>query len=83
MVPPPPPRSHSVVNPGRLRAGASGNPAGHSLQSPTAFQEHSNPKQSIFLSPSLELCKIFPTLGEHGPSLLWEVEEQPGLFGLD
>lgn len=41
-----------VAHTGRLRAGASGSPAGHWLQSPTASQEHSNPKQSIFLSLS-------------------------------
>lgn len=57
--------AHWVVNPGCLGAGASGNPAGHLLpeKSPTAFQEHSNPKQSVFLSPSLEWSKNIPSLG--------------------
>lgn len=41
-----------VAYTGCLRAGASGSPGGHWLQSPTASQERSNPKQSIFVSPS-------------------------------
>lgn len=41
-----------VAYTGRLRAGASGSPGGHWLQSPTASQERSYPKQSIFVSPS-------------------------------